>query len=133
MSQANSPVPIRGASKVRGNTMRFRLPNRLLIAPAAICFVEAAKVPKNDPGPVLTGVLGFLLLLRALAVAPQPASLIISGCIAAAITVAGDEGLINANRPLWVVILLVIVVVIFREAIRMRRKGAPRGDEDSTS
>jgi hypothetical protein len=113
--------------------LRIELPKRLLTVAGAICLVEAARVPKNDPGPVLTGVIGLLLLLKGLAVAPQPAGLIISGCIVAAIGVAGDEGLININTPLWGGILLVMVIVIFREAIRMRRKGAPRGDEDSTS
>jgi hypothetical protein len=81
--------------------MRVQFPNLLLTVAAAVCFVEAAKVPKNDPGAVLTGVLGLLLMLRGLAAAPQPPGVAISAWIVVAIAVGGDEGLINANAPLW--------------------------------
>jgi hypothetical protein len=77
-----------------------------------VCFAEAARVPKNDPGPVLTGVMGFLLLLRGLAVTPQPPAVILSACAVVAIGVGGDEGFININTPLWAVVLLVAGVVL---------------------
>ena len=87
---------------------KVRLPNFLLTIAMLACFVTAAHIPKDrDPGPLLTIVLGILLLRRAIVLAPQPAVVVISGCFLAAAVIASDRGLVNCNAPLWIVLVLV--------------------------
>jgi hypothetical protein len=90
--------------------MRVRLLNQLQVVAAALCFAEAAKLPKNDPGPVLTGVMGFLLLLRGIKATPEAAPMILSRCILVGIMVAGDEGFIGSNSWFWTVIVIVVAI-----------------------
>jgi hypothetical protein len=88
--------------------MRFRLPNSLLSVAAVVTFVAVPYAPKDsDPGPWLTAVWGILLLRRAIITVPQPVVVILSGCFLTALTLAGDHGLININRPMWIGTMLV--------------------------
>ena len=74
--------------------MKIRLPNSLLVVGAIACFAEAIFAPMHkDPGPLLTAVLGILLIPRAMA-AETPQPVIVSGCLLAALIVAGDHGLL---------------------------------------
>ena len=92
---------------VSHNAMKIRLPNSLLVIGAIGCFAEAVYAPTHsDPGTLLTIVLGILLLPRAM-MPRTPLPVIFSGCVIAAIVVSGDHGLIDINRPLWIVVLLI--------------------------
>ena len=64
-------------------------------------------MPHNDPGTVATAVMGIVLLRRLLVISPQPIPPIASGCVLAAAAVAGDQGLININRPIWIALIVV--------------------------
>ena len=94
----------------------------LLIIAAGACFVEAATFHRNDPGPALTIIMGFLCLVKGLGGAPISISVIVSACVAAAVFVAGDEGFININSRFWVVVTFLIVIIIFREGVYTPRK-----------
>jgi hypothetical protein len=88
--------------------MNVRLSNSILIVGTIMCFAELAYAPKDsDPGPWLTVVLGILLLRRAIITIPQPAVVILSGCFLAVVVVAGNHGLLNINKPVWIGLLLV--------------------------
>jgi hypothetical protein len=82
--------------------MKVQLPNSLLLLAATACFVEFVHRPQHsDAEPLLTAALGIFLLLRGLAAAPQPAVVILSGCILAALSVGRDQGLLNDNSLSW--------------------------------
>ena len=88
--------------------MRVRLQTFLLGSGAIACFGEAALAPRgSDPGPWAAGVLGILLLRRAIITARQPSVVVVCGCLLTAIVVAGDHGLLNINQPAWIVITLI--------------------------
>jgi len=99
--------------------MRPRLPNSLLAVAAVVCFVESFRNAGNRGAePLLTLALGIILLLRGLAAEPLPAPVIVSGCALAAISVAEDRGIINANAPLWIGLFIAAgAVVIFWQRI----------------
>ena len=97
-------------SRARNATMKDRLPNWLLVLAAAICFAEAAKFPKNDPGLVATAVMGLFLLLRGSTTAPQSPVVTVAGWILAALAVTSDEGLLNVNDALWIGVILIAFV-----------------------
>ena len=91
---------------------RIQARNALLLLPAVACFVEMTRVPWNgDPGPVLTGTMGFWLVLWALAVDPHPIPVIVSGYILGSWTVGADLGLIGNN--IWWTLALVPAFACF--------------------
>lgn len=64
--------------------------------------------PKDsDPGRWAAAILGIVLLRRAIIVGPQPSPVILSGCILAAILVAGNHGLLNVNKFVWLAAIVV--------------------------
>jgi len=88
--------------------MKVHLSNAILIAGAGICFADIVYAPRdNDPGPWLTAVLGILLLRRAIVAVPQPAVVILSGCVLTTLVVLGNQGLLNINKPIWIGLILV--------------------------
>ena len=95
------------AMTLQGPIMWVMLLNQLQLIGAAICFGEAARLPKNDPGPILTGVMGLLMLLKYAKATPQLTPLVLSRCLLVAIIVAGDEGMIDINRWGWTLTVLV--------------------------
>lgn len=89
--------------------MRVRLPNWILLISALVCFSEIANAPRNsDPGPWLAAVLGILLLRRGILTVLQPIPVVISGCLLAALALAGDHALLNINQPKWIGITLAL-------------------------
>ena len=55
---------------------------------------------------ILAGVLAFLLLIRPYVAAPQSVTTVIGGCVAVAVVVAGDRGLLDKNKPVWIVVMM---------------------------
>ncbi len=53
---------------------------------------------------ILTFTLAFFLLIRPYQVLPQSVTTFVGGCIAVAIVVAGNRGLINYDRLAWVAV-----------------------------
>ena len=79
----------------------------MLVIGAFACFAEAIYAPTHhDPGALLTAVLGILMLPRALLLS-TPLPVAFSGCFLAAIAVAGDHGLVDINKPLWIALFMV--------------------------
>ena len=75
---------------------------------ALLCFLEIVLAPKgSDPGPAVAAVMGILLVRRAIIVTPQPSVAIFAGCVLTAIVVAGDHGLVNINKPMWIAMILI--------------------------
>lgn len=107
--------------------MKNKNPNLLLILAAALCLLETVRLPKNDPGPLSTGILGGLCLLKGLGVRSLPLTVIVSVFVLSIIAVAGDEAIININTPLWAGLIGVSAAVILWEAIRLRFGGAGKG------
>jgi len=78
---------------------------------ALLCFLEIVFAPKeSDPGPMLAAVMGILLVRRAIIVTPQSAVVISAGCVLAGLTVVGDHGLVNINKPIWIALMLIASV-----------------------
>lgn len=72
------------------------------------CFADAVYGPRGgDPGPWLTAVLGILLLRRAIITVSQPAIVILSAVFLTTLVVAGNHGLLNINKPVWIGFTLV--------------------------
>ena len=87
--------------------MQLRAQNFILGLAALICFVDAFIVKGDDPGPVLTAVLGILLVRRAVVISPQSPIVLIAGCILTALVLAGNHSVVNINKPLWIVLAIV--------------------------
>jgi hypothetical protein len=94
--------------KVGNMVAGFRPRNALLFLPAAVCFLQAAQTPWGaDPGPVITGVMGLFLVTRAIAAAPMPIPVVVSGYILAAVMVAADRGFLKEHVAFWLLVMLV--------------------------
>jgi hypothetical protein len=92
---------------IRMNMWKLRVPNTMLVVAAFFCFADITYAPKNsDPGPLVSAVLGILLLRRALYANP-PLMVIIPGYFLAALVVAGNHGLLHGSILVWVVLMLV--------------------------
>lgn len=87
--------------------MQIRAQNFVLGLAAVICFVDAFVAKGEDPGPAPTAVLGILLVRRALVISPQPPIVIVAGCILTALVLAGNHSVVNINKPVWIVLVLV--------------------------
>ena len=87
--------------------MKLRAQNFVLGFVALLCFVDSLVAKGDDPGPVVTAVMGILLVRRAIIVTPQPAIVIVAGCAVTAEMLAGNHGLLNVNRPVWIALGLV--------------------------
>jgi hypothetical protein len=70
--------------------------------------MEAARLPRNSPGPILSAVFGVLLYLRTQDSSIQAPAPALAGCILAAIVVTGDIGVININDWLWTLVILIV-------------------------
>jgi len=92
--------------------MKFRFQTAVLSAAALISFGDAFVAPKDsDPGRWAAAILGIVLFRRAIIVVPQPFPVILSGCILTAILIAGNHGLLDANKIVWVAVILVAGIV----------------------
>jgi len=93
--------------------MKTQLSNSLVLLAATACFVDAVHHPEDSlTGPMLSAVLGFILMLRGFAATPRPAGAILSGCILAALSVGSDQGFLNDNS-LWYIGLFILAGVGF--------------------
>ena len=87
--------------------MSFRIQSFLLSVAAVVCFAEIFVAPKsNDPGPWAAAILGVLLLRRAIITAHQPVAVIASGWVLTALVAAGNQGVVNINRPGWIAVIV---------------------------
>ncbi len=87
--------------------MEVRLGNVILGLAASLCVWDAITAPKGmGTEAVLALVLAFLLIRRAFVKVPQSVRTVVGGCAAVAVIVAGDRGLLNANKPLWIVVMV---------------------------
>ena len=78
---------------------------------ALLCFLEIVLAPRDsDPGPLLAAVMGILLVRRAVIVTHQSVVVVFAGCFLAGLAVAGDHGLVNINKPTWIVLMIVAFV-----------------------
>ena len=78
---------------------------------AVLCFLDSFLAPKgSDPGPILTAVMGILLVRRAVIVTPQSAVVIFAGCVLAGLMVVGNHSFVNLNRPIWMGMILILFV-----------------------
>src|SRR5215467_7133 len=104
--------------------MKFRFQTAVLSATALISFGDTFIAPKHsEPGRWAAAILGIVLFRRAIIVVQQPSPVILSGCILAAILVAGNHGLLDANKLVWVTVILVAgIVYAFWEKIENFRK-----------
>ncbi len=110
---------------------RFRVLNSMLVVAAAISFVDIGYAPKNsDPGPLVTAVLGVLLLRRALYARP-PVMVVISGYFLTALVVAGNHGALEGNKLVWVALMLLgfACFVLFEKKRIERIKSWVKGDQ----
>jgi len=83
--------------------MTLRAQNYVLGFAALLCFIDSFLVPKgDDPGPAVNAVFGILLVRRALVVTPQSLIVIVAGCAVTAEMLAGNHGLVNINKPVWI-------------------------------
>ena len=100
--------------------MKLRAQNYVLGLAAVLCFGDSFLAPHNgDPGPVLTAVMGILLIRRAIIVTPQSAFVILAGCVLATLMVMGNHSFVNTNAPVWMgVILVAFIVYGFWERIK---------------
>jgi hypothetical protein len=82
--------------------MRVRVQIFLLSVGAMVSFAEVFLASKDsDPGPWAAAILGIVLLRRAIITAEQAVIVILSGCLLAALLVAGKHGFLNVNKPVW--------------------------------
>lgn len=44
------------------------------------------------------------------AYAAQPVVVIVAGCVLAGLTIAGDRGLVNINKPVWIALMLIAAI-----------------------
>jgi len=87
--------------------MKLRTQTFLLSMAAIISFADVFLAPKeSDPGPWAAAGLGLVLLRRVLIRAQQPAMAILSGCFLTILLVAGNHGLLNVNRPVWLGLII---------------------------
>jgi Na+/H+-translocating membrane pyrophosphatase len=88
--------------------MMVQLRNSIVLLAAMACFVDSVHHPEGSfTGPVLSGMLGFILLLKGLTATPRPAGAVLSGCILAALSVGSDQGFLNDNS-LWYIGLFIL-------------------------
>ena len=88
--------------------MNLRAQNYVLGFAAALCFLDSFLAPKeSDPGPLLTAVMGILLVRRAVIITPQSAVVIVAGCALAGLAVVGNHSLVNINAAIWIVLMLI--------------------------
>jgi hypothetical protein len=91
--------------------MKLRAQNFVLGLAAAACFVDSFLVPRgDDPGPILTFVMGILLVRRAVVITPQPTVVIVAGCALTVLALIGNHHLVNVNTPLWIGLLIISAV-----------------------
>jgi hypothetical protein len=103
--------------------MKFHFQTAVLSAAALISFGDAFVAPKySDPGRWAAAILGIVLFRRAIIVVPQPSPMILSGCILTAILIAGNHGLLDVNKPVWLAVIVVIgIAYAFWEKIEHLR------------
>lgn len=73
------------------------------------CFVDVILFRQGGgpgPGPWAAAVLGLLLLRRTIVTTPQPDIAVVSGCLLAAVFIAGDHGLLHLGQPLWLAVII---------------------------
>jgi hypothetical protein len=88
--------------------MKIRAQSVVLGFGALLCFLEIVLAPKgSDPGPAVAAVMGLLLVRRAIIITPQPSVVIVAGCVLTALVIAGDHGLVNINKPVWIAMILI--------------------------
>jgi len=88
--------------------MKLRAQNYALGFAALLCFIDGFLAPKgSDPGPALTVVMGILLVRRAVIITPQSLIVIAAGCAITIEVLAGNHGLVNINKPVWIALILV--------------------------
>jgi hypothetical protein len=98
---------------------------------ALVCFLDAFLAPRgSDPGSALTAVMGLLLVRRAIIVTAQSLVVIVAGCVLAGLAVAGDHGLVNINKPIWIALMLIAFVCYgLWERIEKLFRAGTGGDE----
>lgn len=85
----------------------IRIQSAVLWGAAAACFADAVFASgAYDPGRVVVGVMGILLVRRAVVRVPQPHVVIASGCLLAAFMIVSNLGWINGNEPGWIVFMV---------------------------
>jgi phosphoglycerol transferase MdoB-like AlkP superfamily enzyme len=91
--------------------MKLRAQNFVLGIASAVCFVDAFLVPRgDDPGPVVTFVMGIVLVRRAVIVTPQPTIVIAAGCALTLLILVGNHHLANVNTALWIGLVIISAV-----------------------
>ena len=88
--------------------MKLRAQNYVLGSAALLCFLDSFLAPKNsDPGPILTAVMGILLVRRAVIVTPQSPVVIVAGGVLAGLAIVGNHNVVNINAPIWIGLVLI--------------------------
>ena len=88
--------------------MKLRAQNFILGFAAVVCFLDGILAPKeSDPGPILTVVMGILMVRRAVIITPMPTVVIVAGCVLTALAVGGNHGFMNANMPIWIALVTI--------------------------
>src|SRR5260370_36208176 len=88
--------------------MKLRAQNYVLGFAALLCFLDGCFAPKgSDPAPALTAVMGILLVRRAVIITPRSLIVIVAGCAITVEVLAGNHGLWNINKPVWIELKLV--------------------------
>src|SRR5512142_3190553 len=87
--------------------MEVRLGRWILSLAAAVCIWDAITAPRGiDSETILILVLVFLLLRGAYSAASASVTTVLGGCVGVAIVVAGDRGLLDGNKPVWIVVMM---------------------------
>jgi len=91
--------------------MRLRAQNFVLGFAALACFLDGFLAPKeSDPGPMLTVVMGILMVRRAVIITPMSPVVILAGCVLSGIAVGGNHRLMNVNAPIWIALVIIAAV-----------------------
>lgn len=89
--------------------MQARFGNLILGLAAALCLWDSITAPRgieSKSAAILVFVLAFLLLRRVLVNVPQSVTTVVGGCVLASVIVAGDRGLLDGNKPIWITVMM---------------------------
>jgi hypothetical protein len=93
---------------------------------ALLCFLDAFLAPRGgDPGPLLTAVMGILLVRRAVIVTPQSTVVIVAGCVLAGLAIVGNHEIVHINNMIWIVLILIagVCYALWERIDKLFRRG----------
>lgn len=108
-----------------GNQMRLHLPGWIILTLSGVCFADALHLgsgvwgnPLADTwGGAMNGlVLGMIFFVHGLNTGPRRADIVVAACVVVGLNLAEYHGILNGNRPIWMVLLALAFTVYIRGA-----------------